>query len=91
MENLSCIKVKLAFFFVLTFLMFVFYWYLITCFSTVYQNTQMKKHFIKFALLLSLLLSVSCKNVFENEIPDSTDDANNQEQIAHIAVALGLG
>ncbi len=42
----------------------------------------MKKHFIKFALLLSLLLSVSCKNVFENEIPDSTDDANNQEQIA---------
>ena len=40
MENLSCIKVKLAFFFVLTFLMFVFYWYLITCFCTVYQNTQ---------------------------------------------------
>ena len=33
----------------------------------------MKKHFIKFALLLSLLLSVSCKNLFENSVNSDED------------------
>ena len=34
------IKIKIALFYIFTFLMFCFYWYLITCFCAVYQNTQ---------------------------------------------------
>lgn len=37
----------------------------------------MKKHFIKFALLLSLLLSVSCKNLFENSVNSDEDKIEN--------------
>ena len=34
------IKTKIVFFYISTILIFVFYWYLITCFCAVYQNTQ---------------------------------------------------
>ena len=34
------IKIKLAFFFVITFIFFSFYWYLISAFCAVYNNTQ---------------------------------------------------
>ena len=47
------IKKKIIFFFLFTLLMFLFYWYLITCFCTVYQNTQIT--FIKDSLLSFLL------------------------------------
>ena len=46
---MKCIQVKLSFFFIFTSVMFVFYWYLITCFCAVYQNTQIA--FIKDSLL----------------------------------------
>ena len=46
---LRCIKFKLLGFFLFTFLFFIFYWYLITCFCAVYQNTQ--KIFIKDFLM----------------------------------------
>ena len=50
---MTCIKLKIIIFFVFTLLMFIFYWYLITCFCAVYQNTQIA--FIKDSLLSFLL------------------------------------
>ena len=40
MGILKCIKIKIAFFFLFSSLMFIFYWYIITCFCSVYNNTQ---------------------------------------------------
>ena len=37
---IKCIKIKLVFYFISTFLMFAFYWYTIACFCAVYVNTQ---------------------------------------------------
>ena len=39
-QVLKCIKIKLIGFFVFTFILLVFYWYLISAFCSVYQNTQ---------------------------------------------------
>ena len=50
---MDCIRIKIGFFYVFTSIMFIFYWYLITCFCAVYQNTQIA--FIKDSLLSSLL------------------------------------
>ena len=38
---IKCIKIKLTFYFITTFLLFAFYWYSIACFCAVYPNTQM--------------------------------------------------
>ena len=38
---IKCIKIKLTFYFIVTFLLFGFYWYSIACFCAVYPNTQM--------------------------------------------------
>ena len=35
-----CIKIKLIIFFVFTFILFAFYWYFVSAFCAVYQNTQ---------------------------------------------------
>ena len=40
LKILRCIKLKLIGFFVFTSVFFAFYWYIIACFCTVYQNTQ---------------------------------------------------
>ena len=45
---IKCIKIKLLFFIIFTFLMFLFYWYIVTCFCVVYENTQIA--FIKDSL-----------------------------------------
>ena len=37
---LKCIKIKLIIFFAFTFIFFLFYWYLISTFCAVYENTQ---------------------------------------------------
>jgi hypothetical protein len=39
-QNLKCIKFKLIGFFLFTFVFFAFYWYLISSFCAVYENTQ---------------------------------------------------
>ena len=44
-----CIQMKIYFFFMFTGFMFFFYWYIITCFCAVYENTQIA--FIKDSLL----------------------------------------
>ena len=36
-----CLKIKLVIFFVLSFMLMIFFWYFISCFCTVYINTQM--------------------------------------------------
>ena len=40
LKNLKCIKIKLAFFFIFTFIGFIFYLYVIAAFCAVYKNTQ---------------------------------------------------
>ena len=50
---IKCIKIKIIMFFIFTFLMFVFFWYTIACFCSIYQNTQIifiKDSFSSFAL-----------------------------------------
>ena len=37
---LKCIKIKLCIFYVITFVLFIFYWYAVTSFCAVYKNTQ---------------------------------------------------
>ena len=37
----SCLKIKLAIFFILSFILMLFFWYFISCFCAVYKNTQM--------------------------------------------------
>ena len=53
---LKCIRTKLIIFFIFTFILFGLYWYLVSAFCAVYQNTQLI--FIKdslFSFLLGLL------------------------------------
>ena len=45
---IRCINIKLIGFFIFTFVLFLFYWYIITAFCSVYKNTQIP--FIKDAL-----------------------------------------
>ena len=55
---LRCVKIKLFFFFLICFLFLGFYWYLVSAFCAVYQNTQIifLKDFI-FSFLSGLLYS----------------------------------
>ena len=39
-SKLKCVKIKLAIFFVLNFILLVLFWYYLTCFNAVYKNTQ---------------------------------------------------
>ena len=54
-KTLKCIKIKLALFFIITFLLLLFFTFYITCFCGVYINTQV--HLIKDSLV-SFLLSL---------------------------------
>ena len=40
LEKLRCVKIKLFIFFVFTLILYLFYWYFISAFCAVYQNTQ---------------------------------------------------
>ena len=50
---IKCIKIKISFFFIFTSLMFIFYWYFIASFCSVYRNTQ--GAFIKDSILSFIL------------------------------------
>ena len=52
-KSLKFIKCKLVIFFIFTFILFIFYWYSITLFCAIYENTQIT--FIKDSLLSFLL------------------------------------
>ena len=54
-KKLKCMKIKLAIFFVLNFILLVLFWYYLTCFNAVYQNTQIyliENTFISFGFSL---------------------------------------
>ena len=40
LKVLQCINIKLVVFFIFTFILFMFYWYTVTAFCSVYENTQ---------------------------------------------------
>ena len=49
------LKIKLALFFILNFILMLFFWYFISCFCAVYKNTQIiliKDTLVSFALSL---------------------------------------
>ena len=46
---MNLIKCKIIVYYIFTFILFFFYWYTITCFCSVYSNTQ--KAFIKDSIL----------------------------------------
>ena len=48
LEIVKCIQLKIYFFYIFTGIIFLFYWYIITCFCSVYENTQ--NAFIKDSL-----------------------------------------
>ena len=55
-EIKMCVKIKLAIFFIISFIFMVFFWYFISCFCAVYKNTQIiliKDTLISFALSMS--------------------------------------
>ena len=54
-KKLKCMKIKFAIFFVLNFILLGLFWYYLTCFNAIYQNTQIyliKNTFISFAFSL---------------------------------------
>ena len=55
-EVFKCIKIKIIFYFVSTFILFGIYWYMVAAFCAVYENTQ--KAFIKDSLM-SFLMSLA--------------------------------
>ena len=59
LKTVSCIKYKLIIFYLFTFLLFIFYWYLVSTFCAVYVNTQ--KIFITnslFSFILGLIYPI---------------------------------
>ena len=54
---IKCLKIKLAFFFVLSFLFMIFFWYFISCFCSVYKNTQK-------ILIIDTLISFSLSMIY---------------------------
>ena len=48
-KNLKCIKIKFVIFYIFTFVFLLFYWYTVTSFCAVYNNTQIT--FLKDSLL----------------------------------------
>ena len=54
-KKLKCMKIKFALFFIVNFILLTLFWYYLTCFNAIYQNTQVyliKNTFISFAFSL---------------------------------------
>ena len=54
-KKLKCIKIKFAIFFILNFILLTLFWYYLTCFNAIYENTQVyliENTFISFAFSL---------------------------------------
>ena len=54
-NKLKCMKIKFAIFFILNFVLLCLFWYYLTCFNAIYQNTQiylLENTFISFAFSL---------------------------------------
>ena len=78
---LRCLKIKFIFFYILYFLFLIFFWYYLSCFCAVYQNTQF--HLIidtLFSFFLSLLYPLGI-NLIPGffRIPALKDPKSNQK------------
>ena len=54
-KKLKCLKIKFTIFFILNFILLGLFWYYLTCFNAIYQNTQVyliENTFISFAFSL---------------------------------------
>ena len=54
-QKLKCILIKFTIFFILNFILLVFFWYYLTCFNAIYENTQIyliENTFISFGFSL---------------------------------------
>ena len=54
-EKLKCMKIKFTIFFILNFIMLILFWYYLTCFNAIYENTQIyliENTFISFGFSL---------------------------------------
>ena len=54
-QKLKCMKIKFAIFFILNFILLGLFWYYLTCFNAIYENTQVyliENTFISFAFSL---------------------------------------
>ena len=54
---IKCLKIKLAIFFILSFLFMLFFWYFISCFCAVYKNTQI-------ILIIDTLISFALSMIY---------------------------
>jgi len=54
-QKLKCILIKFTIFFILNFILLVLFWYYLTCFNAIYENTQIyliENTFISFGFSL---------------------------------------
>ena len=54
-NRLKCMKIKFTIFFILNFILLILFWYYLTCFNAIYQNTQIyliENTFISFGISL---------------------------------------
>ena len=54
-KKLKCMKIKFTIFFILNFILLILFWYYLTCFNAIYENTQVyliENTFISFAFSL---------------------------------------
>ena len=79
-KKLKCMKIKFAIFFILNFILLGFFWYYLTCFNAIFQNTQIyliENTFISFALSLFYPFII---NIFPIMIRMASIHSKNKDQ-----------
>ena len=79
-KKLKCMKIKFAIFFVLNFILLGLFWYYLTCFNAIYQNTQIyliKNTFISFAFSLCYPFLI---NIFPTMLRNCSLNSKKKDQ-----------
>ena len=79
-KKLKCMKIKFAIFFILNFILLGLFWYYLTCFNAIYENTQVyliKNTFISFAFSLFYPFII---NIFPTFIRMYSLHSSNKDQ-----------
>ena len=79
-KKLKCMKIKFAIFFILNFILLGLFWYYLTCFNAIYQNTQIyliKNTFISLAFSLSYPFII---NIFPSVIRMCSIHSSNKNK-----------
>ena len=79
-NKLKCIKIKFAIFFIFNFILLGLFWYYLTCFNAIYENTQVyliENTFISFAFSLFYPFII---NIFPTMIRMSSIHSSNKDQ-----------